>query len=166
MTGDFLPSPRRLFAMAAAFCGVLLAYAYYSQYALGFEPCPLCIFQRIAVFATGLVCLAAAIHGPGRTGQRLYGIFTALFAAAGAGIAARHVWIQNLPPDQVPDCGPGLEYMFDVFPAWEALQLVFRGSGECAEVDWMLLGISMPGWVLICCVLLAGFGVVNGFRKV
>lgn len=165
MDRDPLPRPRTLFGIAAAFCAALLAYAYYSQYGLEYEPCPLCILQRIAVFATGLVFLMAAVHAPQATGRRVYGVFGFVFAGAGAVVAARHVWLQNLPPDQVPDCGPGLEYMFEVFPAWEALRMVFAGSGECAEIDWALLGLSMPGWVLICVVSLSVFSLWNGFRK-
>jgi protein dithiol:quinone oxidoreductase len=164
MSPDFLPRPRLLWVAAGLACATLLAYAYFSQYVLGYEPCPLCIFQRIAVFAVGITCLLAAVHHPRRIGQRVYGIVAALFAATGAGIAARHVWLQNLPEDAVPDCGPGLEYMFEVFPAWEALQMVFRGSGECAEADWVFLGLSMPGWVLVWCLGLFVFSLWNGSR--
>ncbi len=113
----------------------------------------------------GLVCLVAAIHAPGRTGRRVYGVLTAVFALVGAGIAGRHLWLQNLPPDAVPDCGPGLDYLLDVFPMWEAVRMAFEGSGECANVDWALLGLSMPGWVLLCFAGLALFGVWNGFRR-
>ena len=152
------------FAVVIA-CAAVLGYAYYAQYALGYEPCPLCIFQRIGVLLVGLVALVAGIHGPGRTGRRVYGGLGALFALAGAGVAARHLWLQNLPPEAVPDCGPGLDYMFDVFPMLDALKLVFKGSGECANVDWALLGLSMPGWVLIAFVALALFLLWVGFRR-
>ena len=130
-------------------CGSLLAYAYYAQFGLGLEPCPLCIFQRLAVIALGLVFLAAALHGATGAGRRIYGGLVFLAAGSGVGIAGRHVWLQNLPPDQVPSCGPGLDYMLDVFPLADALKMVFTGSGECAEVDWTLLGLSMPVWTLL-----------------
>lgn len=156
---------RRHFALIAFACAGLLGYAYYSQYVLGLEPCPLCIFQRIGVFLVGLVTLAAAIHGPGRVGRRVYGVVAALFATAGAVVAGRHLWLQSLPPDQVPDCGPGLDYMFEVFPLLDAFKLVFEGSGECAEVDWALLGLSMPGWVLIAFVGLGIYSVWAGFKR-
>lgn len=165
MTSDFLPRPRLLWSAAAACCAALLGYAYFSQYFLGYEPCPLCILQRVAVFFAGLVFLLVALHNPRRVGQRVYGVLGALFAGLGAGIAARHVWLQHLPADQIPDCGPGLEYMFDVFPFMEALRMVFEGSGECAAVDWTFLGISMPGWVLLCTVGLFFFSLWNGFRR-
>ncbi len=158
-------TPRRHFALAAVACAALLGYAYYSQYVLGYEPCPLCIFQRIGVFLVGLVALVAAIHGPGRIGRRVYGVFAAVFAAAGAFVAGRHLWLQNLPPEQVPDCGPGLDYMFEVFPLLDAFKMVFEGSGECAEVDWALLGLSMPGWVFIAFVGLGVYSLWAGFRQ-
>lgn len=156
---------RKLFALAAVACAGLLGYAYFSQYVLGYEPCPLCIFQRIGVFLVGLVALIAAIHGPGRVGRRVYGVVAALFAAAGAVVAGRHLWLQSLPPDEVPDCGPGLDYMFEVFPLLDAFKLVFEGSGECAEIDWALLGLSMPGWVFIAFVGLGVYSLWVGFRK-
>ena len=156
---------RLLFAVAAAGCAALLGYAYYSQYVLGFEPCPLCIFQRIGVFLVGLVALVGAIHGPRRTGRHVYGVLGAVFATAGAVVAGRHLWLQNLPPEEVPDCGPGVDYMFEVFPFLDAVRMVFKGSGECAEVDWTLLGLSMPGWVLIAFAALGVYLLWAGFRK-
>ena len=90
-----------------------------------------------------------------------FAVLLALAALAGAAVAARHVYLQNLPPDQVPECGPGLDYMLDVFPLGETLSMVFTGSGECAEVTWRFLGLSMPTWVLIWFI---GMGVV-GFAR-
>lgn len=157
--------PRLTFLLISAACAALLGYAYYSQFALGYEPCPLCIFQRIGVFLVGVVALVAAIHGPGRTGRRVYGTLAALFAVAGGGVSARHLWLQNLPADQVPQCGPGLDYMFEVFPLLDAVKMVFEGSGECAEVDWTLLGLSMPGWVFIAFLGLGVYSLWAGFKK-
>lgn len=165
MTRDPLPRPRALFGIAAASCAALLGYAYYSQYGLGYDPCPLCILQRLAVFAVGLTFFIAALHAPRQVGRRAYGVAGFVFAFAGMVVAARHVYLQNLPLDEIPDCGPGLEYLFDVFPAWDALRMVFRGSGECAEIDWTLLGLSMPGWVLIALLVLGTFSLWNGFRR-
>ena len=142
-------SQRWLFAGGSVLCAVLLAVALYFQHVMGLEPCPLCIFQRIFVIALGLIMLAAAIHNPGRLWRRIYGAGMLVFALLGAGVAGRHVWLQNLPPDQVPECGPGLEYMLQSFPLFEALELVFKGSGECAEVQWTFLGLSIPAWTLV-----------------
>jgi disulfide bond formation protein DsbB len=99
--------------------------------------------------STGLLFLAAAVQAPGRTGSRIYAALIALAGLTGAGISSRHVWLQHLPPGQVPECGPGLDYLLEVFPLAETLKMVFTGSGECAEVSWSFLGLSMPGWALL-----------------
>ena len=151
------------FAGALA-CVLMMAYALYSQYVGGLEPCPLCIFQRVAVIALGIVFLIAALHNPARMGGRVYGGLVFLAAAAGAAVAGRHVYLQNLPPDQVPACGPGLGYMLEAFPMAQALKMVFSGSGECANIDWSFLGLSMPAWVLICVVVLGLGGIWNNAR--
>lgn len=102
--------------------------------------------------------LVAAIHNPAALGRRIYGALTVALGVLGIIVAARHVWLQNLPPDQVPECGPGLAYMLEAFPLTEALELVFKGSGECAEVQWVFLGLSIPGWTLVIFVGLTLFG--------
>ncbi len=157
-------NPRNSNYLGFGACVGLMAYALFSQYVLGLEPCPLCIFQRVAVISMGVVFLVAAIHAPGLVGRRVYGVLLALAAAGGAIVAGRHVWLQNLPPDQVPTCGPGLDFMLEAFPFTEMLTTVFSGSGECAEVDWAFVGLSMPAWVLICVLLVGGLGVWNNWR--
>lgn len=146
-------------------CAGLMAYALYAQYQLMLAPCPLCIFQRVAVIALGLVFLLAFIHNPAAWGARIYALLMLVAAGAGAFVAGRHVWLQNLPPDKVPSCGPGLDFMLESFPALEVLEMVLTGSGECANVDWSLLGLSMPAWVLIAVGALGVFGVLNNLRR-
>lgn len=161
----FVNLPRRYVNLGAfAVCAALLGYAYYSQFHDGLDPCPLCIFQRVGVIALGSVFLLAGLHNPGRLGSRIYGVLTALVALAGAAVAARHVWIQSLPADQVPECGPGLNYMLHVFPLGETLKMVFTGSGECHEITWRLLGLSMPVWVLFCFIALGAVGLYRNWR--
>jgi disulfide bond formation protein DsbB len=135
----------------------LMAYALYEQYVVGLEACPLCIFQRVALIALGVVFGIAALHAPRGAGARVYAILGALVAAIGLGIAGWHVRMQHLPPDQVPSCGPGLGYMMEAFPVAEWIKMVFTGSGECANVNWSFLGLSMPAWVGIWFV---GLGVL------
>lgn len=151
-------------AIGFAACAAMMAYALYAEYVLALEPCPLCIFQRIATIVLGVVFLGAALAGPGRLKQRINALLILMTSAAGAGIAGRHVWLQNLPPDEVPACGPGLDFILDAFPLSQALQMVFTGSGECATVSWSFLGLSMPTWTLICFVALAGFGLWVNLR--
>jgi disulfide bond formation protein DsbB len=148
-------------------CVALLAYAVFAQYGQMFEPCPLCIFQRVALAATAVVALLGALHGPrSAQGRRVYGTLAFLAAATGAGIAGRHVWLQHLPPDQVPACGPGLSFMIESMPSYlDVVKKVLQGSGECAKVDWTLLGFSMPEWTFLCFALLAVGALVAGFRR-
>lgn len=151
-------SQRLLFAYGFIACVMLIATALYFQHVMGLEPCPLCILQRLFVIALGLVMLAGAIHDPRSLGRRVYGGLTALLAGLGAVVAGRHVWLQGLPPERVPECGPGLEYLLQAFPLREALRAVFEGSGECAEVQWTFLGLTIPGWTLIVFCVLTLFG--------
>lgn len=151
--------------LGALACALLLAYAYYLQFYGGLEPCPLCIFQRIAVFALGVVFLLATLHNPGTTGARVYGVLLLLVALAGMGVSLRHLYIQSLPPGTVPTCGATLDFMLDVFPVWQVVRKVLTGSGECGVVDWRLLGLSMPAWVLISLVALALWAVLVNFRR-
>ena len=147
---ELLVHHRRLCnGVLAGICALMMAFALYAQHVLALEPCPLCVMQRLAMIATGVVFLLAFLHGPGLVGSRAYALLVTLVAGAGALVAGRHVWLQNLPPDEVPACGPGLDYMLDVFPLADALRMVFTGSGECADVKWQLLGLTMPGWVLL-----------------
>lgn len=141
---------RLLQFLGALACVGGLAFAYYLQYFHDLEPCPMCIFQRVAMLAAGLVFLAAAVHRPeGGVGRGVYAVLTLATLAAGAGIAGRHVWLQSLPEDQVPACGPTLDYLIDVMPLAEVLATVLRGDGNCAVIDAAWLGVSLPGWTLI-----------------
>ncbi len=151
------------FAGAGA-CTLLLAYAYYLQHFQGLEPCPLCIFQRVAVFALGAAFLLAALHNPGPTGARVYAALIGLVAVAGAGVAGRHVYIQSLPPGQVPECGATLDFLLEVFPLVDVVKQVLTASGECGKVDWQFIGLSMPVWVLISLVVLGAAGILNNAR--
>jgi disulfide bond formation protein DsbB len=150
-------SQRALFAVGAVACAALMAAALYLQHVLRLDPCPLCIFQRIFVILLGVVMLVAAVHDPRGVGRRVYGALVMLLSVLGVAVAGRHVWLQHLPADQVPECGPGLEYMLNAFPLTEALSMVFRGSGECAEVQWTFLTLSIPEWTLIVFLGLAAF---------
>jgi disulfide bond formation protein DsbB len=146
-------------------CAGLLAYAYYAQFVMHLEPCPLCIFQRIGVFALGVVFLIAALHDPAPLGRRIYAVLLALAALATIGIALRHLYIQSLPPDSVPACGASLDFMLKVFSLSEVLVKVLTGSGECAKVTWQFLGLAMPAWVLISAIALGVFGLWVNLRR-
>jgi disulfide bond formation protein DsbB len=138
--------PRIWFLFLTLACTGMLSYAIYVQHVDFLDPCPLCVFQRMAFMWIGAAGLVAFIHNPGVVGKWVYGGLISLGGIVGAGIAGRHVWLQSLPPDQVPDCGMGLNYMLDTLPLGEVLAEVFYGSGECAEITWTFLGLSMPSW--------------------
>ncbi len=152
-------------AAGAAVCAALLACGYYLQYFDGQDPCPLCLLQRGFYYGIGIVLLAGAIHGPGLLGARLYAIAAFAFAAGGLATAARHVWLQHLPPEQVPACGPDLFFMLDNLPLGRTLQLLLRGSGQCAEVHWRFLGLSIAEWSLAWFVIFAGYAIWLGIRR-
>jgi disulfide bond formation protein DsbB len=144
----------------------MMGYALYAEHVLLLTPCPLCVFQRMAVISLGIVFLVATIHNASGAGRYVYSFLVAAAAGAGAGVAGRHVWLQSLPADEVPACGPGFDYIVDAFPLADALKMIFSGSGECATIDWQFLGLSMPAWVLICVVALGAFGIWNNLRRV
>ena len=146
-------------------CAAMMAFALYSQHVNGLNPCPLCVFQRVAVIGLGVIFLLAALHDPGGLGRKIYAALMAVVAASGMAVSGRHLWLQSLPPDQVPSCGPDLGYMLDAFPLAEALSMIFKGSGECAEVHWTFLGLSLPAWVLISLLFLGVAGVWNNCRQ-
>ena len=160
-----IPNRRLLNLAGFLACAGMMGFAIYAQYVLLLDPCPLCVFQRIATILLGLVFLLAALHNPGRLGARAYAFLVTLTAGGGVGVASWHVHLQNLPSDEVPSCGPGFEYIMENFALFDALGLIFQGSGECAEVVWRLFGLSMPTWVIIGLGGLGIFGIWNNLRK-
>lgn len=134
--------------LGALVCALLLGYGYYLEHVQGLEPCPLCLVQRGFFYAVLGAFLAGAIHAPKSTGSAVYGALAALFAAGGLAAAARQVWLQHLPPDKVPQCGPDLFFMLENFPLSRTLKTLFSGTGECAVVDWTFLGLSIAEWSL------------------
>lgn len=155
-------STRAGFGLAAAVCAGLLAFAYYLQYVQHLQPCPLCYAQRWFFYAMLAVFVIAAIHG---RGALIYGCLVTLFAAGGLAAAIRQVWLQHLPADKVPQCGPDLIFMLKNFPLGDTLSNLVQGSGECAKVDWTFLGLSIAEWSLGWFVLLAAYALWLGFRR-
>lgn len=140
---------RRWYGFGATICFALIGFAIFSQFQWGLQPCPLCIFQRIAFAVLGFVFLAGALHNPQTKVRWIYMATALVPALIGSAIAGRHVWLTHLPPDQVPSCGPGLNFLMEAFPLWNVVKTVLTGSGECAKVDWTFLGLSMPAWSLV-----------------
>jgi protein dithiol:quinone oxidoreductase len=160
-----MPSRRTANGIALGACAAALAFAFYVQYGLGFVPCHLCIFQRVTLAAMGVAFLLAALV-PGGRGFRIFSAALIGFAGlATIASAGRHVWIQMQPAGTVAPCGADLAFMMDIFPLTEVILKVFRAGGECAKVDWTLLGLSMPAWVLAFAVALTAAGVWINLRR-
>ena len=146
-------TPRSIHLVMFLVCAGLIAFALYLQHSVGLEPCPMCILQRYAFIVVGVIALVAALHGPALIGQRVYSGLILLFAATGAGVAIRHVYLEHNPP-KIFDCGADVGFMLESFPLTEALPMIFRGTGDCTKVLWRFLGLSIAEWSLICFVLL------------
>lgn len=131
---------------------------------MNLEPCPLCWLQRYAFMATGIVSLIGALHNPAGWTGRIYGLLLGLFSTAGLALAGRQLWLQSLPEDQVPACGPSVEYMLDVLPWLDVLRTAIQGTGDCAKVLWTFMGLSIAGWtaVFFSFLILLGLGVLFG----
>lgn len=152
-------------ALGLLACAGLMGYALYAQYVLGLSPCPLCIFQRIATILTGILFLVATLHNPRTTGARVYGALIGLAALGGVLISARHIWIQAQPPGTVAACGADLNYLMEIMPVTDVVTKVLTGSGECGQIDWTLLGLSMPWWVAISLSVLGAWALVLNCKK-
>lgn len=146
-------SYRKLTALIFFSCAGLLGYAYYLQYVEYLDPCPLCLLQRFAFYGIAVFALLGFLHNPKGIGRKFYALFMVLFSALGIAIAGRHVWLQSLPDNEKPACGPGLEYMMDTLPLGEVFDQVLNASGECAQVSWTFMGLSMPWWTIVWYVI-------------
>ena len=152
-----LRNPRIAFGLGAVVCMALLGFAYYLQYVQGLEPCPLCMVQRFFFYAVMAFFILAAIHGPRGRGAIFYSVLITLFALGGAAAAGRQIWLQHLPPDKVPQCGPDLFFMLENFPLSRTWEKLFYGTGECAKIDWTFLGMSIADWSLVWFIALGIF---------
>ncbi|MBL8386237.1 MAG: disulfide bond formation protein B [Burkholderiales bacterium] len=155
--------PRLWFIGGMLSCAGLLAFAYYLQYVVGLEPCPLCMLQRVAFFALGLVLLIAALHGPRAAGARIYASAAALAALTGAGLAARHVWLQYNPP-KFASCAGDIYSQLERLPLGRVIANALHATGDCAKVDWSLLGLSIAEWSLVWFALFAAVSLAMALR--
>lgn len=160
-----LASHRLPYALPALACAALLGFGYYLEYFQGQDPCPLCLVQRGFYYGVLVTFAIAALHGPGKTGNLAYCAAALILALGGAAVAVRHVWLQHLPADQVPDCGPDLYFMLQNLPLGRTLEKLFAGSGQCAEVHWKFLGLSIAEWSLAWFAALALYALWLAFRK-
>ncbi len=160
-----MPSRRSANWLGLLACAMALAFAFYSQYVIELQPCHLCIFQRVTVAAMGAAFLLAALHSRGRLTGAVYAGLIGVAGLATMATAGRHVWIQMQPPGSVAACGADLDFMLKVFPLTEVVLKVFKAGGECAKVDFTLLGLSMPGWVFVFALVVTAGGVWINLRR-
>jgi disulfide bond formation protein DsbB len=153
-------SPRWLYLAGLIVVAIMFVSALYLQYVLHQEPCPLCMIQRVIFIAIGIVFFIASLHNPKRIAVRVYSGLITLLALSGVAVASRHIWIQHLPKDQVPACGPGLDFMLQNFPMADVWQELMHGSGECAEKGWTFLTLGIPELSLISYIFLGGWAIL------
>lgn len=152
-------SARRFHGLIALVSFILLGVAFYMEYQMGLEPCPLCMLQRIVFFCVGVVSLLSYVTGSHFV-RKLLSWLVVILSLVGAALAIRHLYLQNLSEDRLPACLPSLSYMFDVFPWQDIMRSMIMGTGECGDVVWTFLGISIPGWTLMTFVCIALINVI------
>lgn len=156
-----LPSIRQTNLLMFLFCTALMLVAFYLEYVEDMQPCALCMTQRIFIVAVGLMALFAFLHNPAQRGRRVYALLGIVLAVAGGYFSSRQLWLQSLPEDQVPPCGPNLYYMMDVFPMMDTIKSMLQGDGNCAEID-KFLGVTIPLWTLLAFI---GLGLTNIYQS-
>jgi len=164
----FIPAPRVLNFLLFVLCACMMGFAFFLEHVKDLEPCPLCMSQRIVFITAGLVGLIAFLHNPKKTGTKVYGALLILVASFGAALSSRQLWLQSLPEDEIPACGPGLSYIvenLEYFPMQEVLIMMLSGTGDCADVQWVFLGLSIPGWTLLVFISMIALGLFQSLRK-
>lgn len=150
-------SPSAFHGLIALTSFALLGVAFYMEYEMGMEPCPLCMLQRIMFFIAGVIAFISFLH-KSNAAIKHYALAISIFSILGAALSIRHLYLQNLPEEQLPACLPGLSYMLEVFPWQEIMSAMIMGTGECGDVLWRFLGLSIPGWTLVA---FAGIAIIN-----
>ncbi len=148
-------STRRIYSLLACFALFFFGISLLLQYQFGLMPCSLCLIARSIMLLTGILFTIAAFHNPVEgIAKLIYPISGSILIALGLSVTARHIWILQLPPHLVPSCTPGLDYLFETLPMFEAILVVLKGAGECAESQEQFLGFSLPLWTMLAFILL------------
>lgn len=156
-------SARALNFLLCIGCIAMLGAAYVMEYGFNMEPCKLCMFQRVVFMAIVILSLLAALINPRKIGRIFWGLLLIILTGVGIALSLRHLYLQSLPPELVPDCGPPLDYMMDVLPLSEVVVSVLNGSGDCADVSWVFLGLTIPGWTLVAFIGILLFTIYANF---
>lgn len=153
MFSSLLDAPRRALALVALACLGLLAFGLYLQHSVGLDPCPMCVVQRYALVLVAIVAGFTAI-AKSRPALLSGSTLVVLLSGFGAFVAARQSLLQWYPPE-VASCGRDFYGMIETFPLKRAIPMIFKGGGDCAQVDWTFLGGSIANWSFVCFVLIA-----------
>lgn len=158
-------SYRELYFYGLAVCVASLLFAVlYLERTLYLDPCPLCILDRVVIVALGVIFLIALVHNPRSFFAKIYGLISIVLSLTGIGLASRHIWLQNLPKDQVPECGPDLYFMLETLPFFDVIKKTLTGSGSCADVSWTFASLTIPEQTLILFVGLLILSVIQTLR--
>ena len=160
-----MSATRKVFLLILMLCIVMTAAALYMEHVMGLQPCYLCITQRVFVLAVAALALLALLHNPVGTTRNIYAGLVAATALGGGFFSGKQLWLQSLPEDQVPACGPPADYLFEILDFSEALSLLLQGDGNCAEVQWTLFGVSIPGWTLLGFLLVFALALAVMFNR-
>lgn len=137
---------RSVLANAFLGCLAVFAIALYLEHGLGLIPCPLCMVQRIVLLTFAALCFIGALHNPKALGARLYASALFVLSSFGAATAARQLWLQSLPKDQLPSCIPPLDFLLDTVAFTEVVRLLLQGTADCAKISWTFLSLSIAHW--------------------
>lgn len=156
---------RNTYLLITLGCCGLMAIGLHMQYNMDLIPCALCVTQRIFIILVGIIALIGFTIPASGISNRIVASLGVLSALIGGGFSSRQLWLQSLPPEEAPACGPSLGYLMENFPFQEAFSLLLRGDGNCSEVVWTFLGVSIPGWTLVAFLGLALLNLWQLVRK-
>lgn len=161
---------RTAYLLGFLICAALLGYALYAEQQLHVMPCNLCVLQRLAFVWMGVFFLIGGLHAPRGGGRWVYRVLVLLGVAFGIAMAVRQLWLQSLPADQIPACGAGFDLLLaqlkaHAIPFSQFMTVMLRGSGDCAQVTWRFLGLSMAGWTLIWYIVLGIWALLPRNRR-
>lgn len=134
-------------------CITVIGYALYLQLVINLLPCPFCIAQRIAYWLVGLTAIFAFIHNPRDLGRKIYYSFITVFSLSGLVLALHHSWIIRYP--EAFQCGISAEEEFlnglSIANWWPSM---FEANGDCADVKWEFMSLTIPNWSVIFFLLI------------
>jgi protein dithiol:quinone oxidoreductase len=128
---------------------VMIGAALLIQLIYQLEPCPLCITQRIIFIVIGLIFVFFLFFKHNPLTRIIHLLMLGTVSIAGVIFSVRHIMIQEKWITVPAECGIDLDYMFENFPLTQAMNLLFKGTGDCSTIDWSFIGITLPQLALM-----------------